>query len=206
MLSFDAVNDTNAKPFGAPFSAGAGQEGFQVRMISRRGFALAEAVVATGILAFVFGGLFSVANRSKNLVRRGDVASETQRNCLARVDQLRALGWAKVTRADQISALLAVPTSTATFTREAITVYPAAVPQTYPVPSPAPAATTVSTTPLFTVTKTGTAAPVISPANFDNGTSLATRQLNFRVLTTSQSAGSTIERELSTIISKSAAR
>jgi hypothetical protein len=174
--------------------------------VRRRGMVLAEAVVGAGILAMVFAGLYALADRAKVLVSQGEIGAEVQRNCLARVDQLRNLGWAKVVKPDQVVAILAQPATSKTFTREVITVYALNVPQTSPTPSPAPTVTAASTTPLFTVTKTGTGTPVVSPSNFDTSTSLSQRQLNFRVLTGWNASSRNIERELSTVISKSATR
>jgi hypothetical protein len=59
---------------------------------------------------------------------------------------------------------------------------------------------------LFTVTRTGTTAAVISPATYSLEVLQDRRQLNYRVMTEWQSGGRILQRELSTIISKSGTR
>jgi hypothetical protein len=141
------------------------------------------------------------------LVRKSEAASDAQRNCVARIDQLRSLGWSGVTNPSRLATLLATPTGKATFSKEVISVYETAIPQTSPLPTPTPAPTPVpSSSPLFTITKTSNGAAVVNPSTFDATTSLAKLQLNFRVLTEWQSLGTAEQRELSTVISKSGAR
>jgi|GEM_PF-6628193 len=166
-----------------------------------------EAVIAAGIFAMVFAGLYAVSDRAKRLVSQGELAADVQRNCLGRIEQLRSYGWAKVSSPSAIATMLATPTtSSTTFTKEVVTVYLVDLPQTTPLPTPAPTTTAVSTTPLFTVTKDGTNAPVISPAGFDPNTSVVQRALNFRVYTQTVGTTQSYERELSTVIAKSASR
>ncbi len=164
-------------------------------------------MVAAGILGIVFSGLYAMSGQASNLVRRSEIASDAERNCLGRMDQLRSYGWAKVTKPDQLVTMLSKPTGSVAFEKEVISVYDVAVPATSPLPSPTPAPTPApSATPLFTVTKTGTGAPVISPSGFDSATTLAKRQLNFRVLTAWDRFGRSQQRELSTVLAKSATR
>ena len=172
-----------------------------------RAISLIETMFAAGILAISFLGLYAVSARASNLVRKSEAASDAQRNCLARIDQIRSYGWAKVSKPDQIAAILSQPTGGVTFQKEIISVYEMSVPQTLPLPSPTPAPTPApSAAALFTVTKTGSGAPVISPAGFDPTVSLAKAQLNFRVLTEWNRSGRTEQREISTMISKSGSR
>ena len=80
-----------------------------------RGATILESIVAAGILVVVFCGLYALSGRASNLVRKSEIASDAQRNCLARIDQLRSYGWAKVTKPDQIVAMLSKPTSGVAF-------------------------------------------------------------------------------------------
>jgi type II secretory pathway pseudopilin PulG len=174
---------------------------------NERGISLLETLFALGILTIVFLGTFAVSGRVGNLVRKSEANADAQRNCMARIDQLRTLGWANVTNPTSLATLLVTRTGDTTFAREVIAVYEAAVPQTLPVPSPAPAATPApSTTPLFTVTKVGAAPPVIAPLGFDASTTLARPMLNYRVLTEWNRFGRVQQREVSTVISRSATR
>src|SRR5215204_1375310 len=179
----------------------------RLRSTQARGTTLLETAVSLSIVVAVFAGLYALSGRAANLVRKGESTSDAQRNCLARIDQLRSYGWAKVTRPDHIASLLAKPTGSVAFHREVISVFEAPIPQTSPTPSPAPAPTPAPlATPLFTVTKTGTSAPVISPATFDPANTLTAGQLTYRVLTEWNQFGRIQQRELATRISKSATR
>ena len=169
-----------------------------------RAFTLLEVMVAGGIFTMAFAGLYAAANHVMNLIRRSESSAVAQRNCLARLDQLRSAAWANATTPAYIASLLSLPTGTAVFDSEVVSVYRATVPPTMPVgSSPSPAEGSAL---LFTVTKTGKNAPVISPANFDPETIIDSFQLNFRVRTGWQRVAKPGERELSTIISKSALR
>jgi hypothetical protein len=173
----------------------------------KHGTTLLETVFSVAVLALVFVGLYGMSGRASNLVRTSEAASDAQRNCLGRIDQLRSYGWAKVTRPDQLVSILSKPTGSVVFQKEIISVYEASIPQTSPLPSPAPAATPApSSAPLFTVTKTGTGAAVINPSSFDPAITLAKSHLNFRVLTEWNRTGKVQQRELSTMISKSGTR
>jgi hypothetical protein len=161
-------------------------------------------MVAGGIFTLAFAGLYAAANHVMNMIRRSEGSAIAQRNCLARLDQLRSAAWANATTPTYIAGLLAVPTGTSSFDSEIVSVYNATVPPTVPAgASPSPAAGSAL---LFTVTKTGNGAPVISPANFDPATIVDTFQLNFRIRTEWQRSAKAGQRELSTIISKSALR
>ena len=161
-------------------------------------------MVAGGIFTLAFAGLYAAANHVMNLIRRSEGSALAQRNCLARLDQLRTAAWTNATTPAHIASLLAVPTGNTTFDSEIVSVYHATVPPTVPAAtSPSPPAGSAL---LFTVKKTGSAAPVISPANFDPATIVDAFQLNFRVRTEWQRAATPGQRELSAIISKSALR
>jgi type II secretory pathway pseudopilin PulG len=164
-------------------------------------FTLLEVMVAAGIFALAFTGLYAAANHVMNLIRRAESSAVAQRNCLARMDQLRAAAWAKATSPAYVAGLLAVPTGNSTFDKEVVSVWRAAVPAT--VPS---ASGVAGSSLLFTVTREGTGAPVISPAAFDQATIIDSFQLNFRVRTEWTRSGKAGARELSTLISKSASR
>ena len=182
--------------------AAAGAAWFRARL--KRGFTLLEVMVAGGIFALAFSGLYAASNHVMNLIRRAEDSAVAQRNCLARMDQIRSLAWARATSPTEIAALLAVPTGNATFDKEVVSVYQAPVPATVPAGT-GPAAPTGSAL-LFTVTRTGNAPPVISPAGFNSAPLLDSLQLNFRVLTEWQRVNRTGRRELSTLFSKSASR
>jgi prepilin-type N-terminal cleavage/methylation domain-containing protein len=171
---------------------------------SKCAFTLLEVMVAAGIFALVFTGLYAASNHVMNLIRRAEDSAVAQRNCLARVDQLRNSAWTKATLPSHIASLLAVPTGNAAFDKEVISVHGVPVPATVPSgTTPSPAGPTGL---LFTVTRSGTEPPVISPPGFDQATVLDAFQLNFRVLTEWRRGERTAQRELSTIISKSASR
>jgi prepilin-type N-terminal cleavage/methylation domain-containing protein len=166
-----------------------------------RGFTLMEVMVAAGIFALAFAGLYAASNHVMNLIRRADSSAVAQRNCLARMDQLRSAAWAKATSPAFIAGMMAVPTGNAAFDKEIISVYRATVPATVPN-----TAAVNGSSLLFTVTRAGTAAPVISPSSFDQATIIDSFQLNFRVRTEWTRSAKAGARELSTIISKSASR
>jgi hypothetical protein len=167
-------------------------------------FTILEVMIAAGIFTLAFAGLYAASNHVMNLIRRAEDSAVAQRNCLARMDQLRAAAWAKATSPAYVASLLAVPTSTTPFDQEIVSVYNATVPAT--VPSGNGSVTPAGSNLLFTVTRTGTSAPVISPAKFDQATILDALQLNFRVRTEWTRSARAGQRELSTVISKSASR
>jgi prepilin-type N-terminal cleavage/methylation domain-containing protein len=171
--------------------------------LGMRGFTLLEVMVAAGIFAVAFAGLYAAANHVMNLIRRAESSAVAQRNCLARIDQLRTAAWAKAVDPAYIATVMATPTGSETFTREVVSVYGATVPATVPAGS---ITTAEPTGLLYTVTRNGSSAPVISPTGFDATTITDVPQLNFRVLTEWTWNKRTAQRELSTIFSKSAAR
>ena len=184
----------------------------QTRAFRRKGAELSastilETIFAAAILVIAFSGVYAVSGRASQLVRNSEDSSDVQRNCSARIEQLRTFGWSKVTSPTQLATLLSTPNGSVPFDREVISVYELGIPQTSPLPSPTPSPTPApGSSPLFTVTKTKTTSAVVSPSTFDPTVSLGKLQLNFRVLTELTRAGRTERRELSTFISKSASR
>jgi hypothetical protein len=161
-------------------------------------------MVAAGVFALAFSGLYAASSHVMNLIRRAEDSAVAQRNCLARMDQIRGLAWAKVISPTEIATLLATSTGNAPFEKETVSVYQASVPATVPSgTSPVPPAGNAL---VFTVTRAGNTAPVITPVGFDQTMLLDAYQLNFRVLTEWQRGNRTGQRELSTLISKSATR
>jgi hypothetical protein len=182
------------------------------RFRSRSAASLMEVVVATGLLIVGLGGNYAVIGRARTTLSSGNDAAIAQQNTMTRLDQLRSTAWVKVTDPTVIATMLNTPlantTENLTSIREVVTVTPLSVPavpaatiSTEPL-----ATTTVSGTPLFTVTRTGTTAAVISPATYSLEVLQDRRQLNYRVMTEWQSGGRILQRELSTIISKSGTR
>jgi hypothetical protein len=181
---------------------------YRMRQIGNiRGATLVESLVAAGILVLVLSALFAASGRLVSVVRRSDDMADLQRNCAARMDQLRNLGWADVTDPAEIQALLSTPVSNLAVEREVVSAYEASTPMAAPTPSPTPSATPApSLIPLFTVTKTATggAAVISFRTGVTSATTIEMRQLNLRVLTEMRSSGKLRQRELSTIISRSA--
>lgn len=162
--------------------------------------------MAAGILVLALSGLYAASGRMVSVVRKSDEMADLQRNSAARLDQLRRLGWADVAKPSEIRDILATPLSGVAFEREVVSVYEVSTPMMAPTPSPTPSPTPAPrSTPLFTVTKTASGV-TIDPANFDPETSLAMRQLNFRVRTEMRTSGKLRQRELSTVISRAARR
>jgi hypothetical protein len=160
------------------------------------------------MLVVALAGVFATYGRTANFVRLERQATVAQQNSNSRMDQLRTVGWASVTNPTYLSTLLTSPISATSnninVTQEVITVYPAVIPQTSPLPSPTPSPSTASTTPYFTVTRTGTAAPVINPASFDPNTTLTQMQLTYCVSTQWTLSNKTHTREMSATLSRSA--
>src|SRR6476620_494134 len=123
-----------------------------------RGFTLLEVMVAAGIFAVAFAGLYAAANHVMNLIRRAETSAVAPRNCLARIDPLRNAPWAKAVDPAYIATGLSTPTGSETVTREVVSVYGATVPATVPAGT---IATAEPTGLLYTVTRNGSSAPVI---------------------------------------------
>lgn len=168
-----------------------------------RGTTFVEIVIAGTILAVGLSGLYALLGATVKEVTTSNTASIAQQNTVARMDQIRSLTWASLTSADYVkSRVLNTATSSAnssTISREVVSISPAAVPQSSPLPSPTPA---VTPTPGagFSVTKIGTATPVISPAASPN--LLSEKLLNVTVTTEWDSSGKTHQRQLSALISR----
>jgi hypothetical protein len=173
---------------------------------------LAEVVVAAGVLIVALAANYGVLANSRTIVSSGNEAAIAQQNTMTRLDEMRRLGWATVTDPVALAALLAVrPAGTAgnlAVTREVITVSEIAIPalpaaNTQSVPL---ATTTANGAVLFTVTRTGDSAAVSNPSTVDAVSVRNRRALNIRARTEWTSRGRPLEREISTVISKSGAR
>ena len=173
---------------------------------------LAEVMVAAGVLIVALAANYGILANSRLIVARGNEAAVAQQNTMSRLDQLRQAGWLKVTDPTAIGTLLATrPTSTTenlTVTREVITVSDIAIPalpvtnsQTVPL-----ATTTANGAVLFTVTRTGTSSAVSNPSTVDVLSIQGRRGLNIRARTEWTSRGRSLQREISTVISRSGAR
>ena len=171
---------------------------------SEQGTTLVEIVVAGAILAIGLSGLYALLGTSVNQVKRGHTASGAQENTVARLDQMRNLTWAKITNPATVATVLGTATSSdssPTISWEMITVSPAAVPQTSPLPSPPPLPT-ATPGPGFSVIKTGGSVN-ISPNPYPN---LNTQKLvNVTVTTEWRTAGENHQRQVSSLFSRSAA-
>jgi hypothetical protein len=173
---------------------------------------LVEVVIAAGVLIVALAANYGVLANSRMIVSAGNEAAVAQQNTMTRIDQLRQGGWGTVTDPAALATLLAVPlpttASSVSLTREVITVsdisipaLPAANAQTGPL-----ATTTANGTVLFTVTRTGTAAAISNPSTVNVDAIRDRRSLNIRVRTDWTSRGRPLQREISTVISRSGAR
>jgi hypothetical protein len=170
-----------------------------------RGTTLVEVAVAGALLALALAGLYALHGTTVNEAKAGDTAMIGQQNSIARIDQMRNLTWNNTTSPSSIATLLTTPTSpdnASTISREVISIYPAAVPQTSPLPAPTPSPSpTPGSTPFFTVTKIGTGTPTISP--FTPSSILGETLIRVEVTTEWVTSATTHQRQLSTLISKS---
>jgi type II secretory pathway pseudopilin PulG len=168
------------------------------------GTTLVEIAVAVAVLSVGLASLFALLGTMGNEVGRGNAVSEAQQSTSARIDQIKNLTWANLTSANYISTnVLNTPGSLAnssTISREVITISPAAVPQSSPLPSPTPVSSP-SPGPGFSITKTGTATPVISPLPYPD--LLLEKLLNVTVTTEWITSGTLHQRQLSTLVSRS---
>ena len=183
-----------------------------------RGTTLVEVAVAGALLALALASLFALYGTTVKEAKAGDTAAIAQQNCVARIDQIRNLTWNNISDPPDPSDpsdprhlsffanLLKNPTSSdnaSTISKEVISIYPAPVPQTLPLPAPPPPPGPVpGSTPFFSVTKNGTATPVISPSS--PSSILGERLIRVEVTTEwGVSPATKHTRQLSTLISKS---
>jgi type II secretory pathway pseudopilin PulG len=179
-----------------------------------RGTTLLEVAVAGAILTLALVSLFALFGTTVKLAKAGDTAAIAEQNCIARIDQIRNLTWNKITDPSYIkNTLLATPTSSdnaSTISSEVIRIYPAAVPQTSPLPAPTPSPSPMpGSTPFFSVTgPTPTpSSPTPTPSSPTPTPSiLGERLIRVEVMTEWGSPGTTHQRQLSTLISKSGAK
>ena len=170
-----------------------------------RGTTLVEVAVAGALLALALANLFALYGTTVKEAKAGDTAMIGQQNSIARIDQMRNLTWNNTTSPSSIATLLSTSTSSdnaSTISREVISIYPAAVPQTSPLPAPTPSPSpTPGSTPFFTVTKIGTGTPAISPSA--PSSILGETLIRVEVTTEWVTSATTHQRQLSTLISKS---
>src|SRR5438067_7303462 len=106
-----------------------------------RGTTLVEVAVAGALLVLALASLYALYGTTVKEAKGGDTAAIAQQNSIARIDQMRNLTWNNTTSPSYIRDLLTTPTSSdnaATISREVISIYPAAVPQTSPLLAPTP--------------------------------------------------------------------
>jgi type II secretory pathway pseudopilin PulG len=170
-----------------------------------RGTTLVEVAVAGALLVLALASLYALYGTTVKEAKGGDTAAIAQQNSIARIDQMRNLTWNNTTSPSSIATLLTMPTSSdnaSTISREVISIYPAAVPETSPLPAPTPfPSPTPGSTPFFSVTKIGTETPVTSPSSPNS--ILGERLIRVEVTTEWVTSAATHQRQLSTLISKS---
>jgi type II secretory pathway pseudopilin PulG len=181
------------------------KEGGKVPAQHERGTTLLEVAVSGSLLALALASLYALYGTTVKEAKSGDTAAIAQQNSMARIDQIRNLTWNNTTSPSSIATLLATPTSSdnaSTISREVISIYPAAVPQTSPLPTPTPSPSpTPGSTPFFSVTKICTATPAISPST--PSSILGEKLIRVEVTTEWVASGTTHQRQISTLISKS---
>ena len=170
-----------------------------------QGTTLLEVAMAGSILVLALASLYALCGTTLREAKSGDSAVIGEQNSIARIDQMRNLTWNNTTSPSSIATLLTIPTSAdnaSSISREVISIYPAAVPQTSPLPTPTPTPSpTPGSTPFFSVTKIGTATPVISPSA--PSSVLSEKLIRIEVTTEWVTSATTHQRQLSTLISKS---
>lgn len=170
-----------------------------------QGTTLLEVAMAGSILVLALASLYALCGTTLREAKSGDSAAIGEQNSIARIDQMRNLTWNNTTSPSSIATLLTIPTSAdnaSSISREVISIYPAAVPQTSPLPTPTPTPSpTPGSTPFFSVTKIGTATPVISPSA--PSSVLSEKLIRVEVTTEWVTSATTHQRQLSTLISKS---
>ncbi|PYK95696.1 MAG: hypothetical protein DME40_00210, partial [Verrucomicrobia bacterium] len=128
-----------------------------------RGTTLVEVAIAGALLVLALASLYALYGTTVKEAKAGDTAAIAEQNSIARIDQIRNLNWYNTTAPSNIATLLNTPTSSdnaSTISREVISIYPAAVPQTSPLPAPTPSPSpTPGSTPFFSVTKIGPGTP-----------------------------------------------
>jgi hypothetical protein len=172
-----------------------------------RGTTLVEVAVASALLVLALASLYGLCGTTVKEAKGGDIAAIAEQNCSARIDQIRNLNWYNTTNPtttdpSNIAGLLYNSTSsdnTSAISREVISIYPAAVPP-FPAPTPSPSPTPNST-PFFSVTKIGTETPLVSPST--PPTIVGEKLIRVEVTTEWVTSGTTHQRQLSTLISKS---
>jgi hypothetical protein len=167
-----------------------------------RGTTLVEVAMAGALLVLALASLYALYGTTVKEAKGGDTAAIAAQNSIARIDQMRNLTWNNTTSPSSIATLLNTPTSSdnaSTISREVISIYPAAVPP-LPAPTPSPSPTPGST-PFFSVTKIGTATPVISASTPPS--ILGEKLIRVEVTTEWVTSATTHQRQLSTLISKS---
>jgi hypothetical protein len=170
-----------------------------------RGTTLLEVAVAGVLLILALASLYGLYGTTVKEAKAGDTASIAGENSIARIDQIRNLTWNKTTSPAALATLLTTPTSSdnaSAVSKETISIYPAAVPQTSPLPAPTPfPSPTPGSTPYFSVTKIGTGTPAISPSA--PSSIIGEKLIRVEVATEWVASATTHRRELSTLISKS---
>ena len=170
-----------------------------------RGTTLVEVAVAGALLVLALASLYALYGTTVKEAKGGDTAAIAEQNSIARIDQIRNLNWYNTTTPSNIATLLNTPTSSdnaSTISREVISIYPAAVPQTSPLPAPTPSPSpTPGSTPFFSVTKIDTGTPAISPSA--PSSILGEKLIRVEVTTEWVTSATTHQRQLSTLISKS---
>jgi hypothetical protein len=171
-----------------------------------QGTSLVEVAMAGALLVIGLTSLYALYGTTVKEVKAGDTAAIAGQNSIARIDQMRNLTWNNVTNPSYIAnSLLSNPTSSdnaAAISKEVISIYPAAVPQTSPLPTPTPSPSpTPGSTPFFSVTKICTATPAISPSA--PSSILGEKLIRVEVTTEWVASGTTHQRQISTLISKS---
>src|SRR5436305_10224915 len=171
-----------------------------------RGTTLVEVAVAGALLVFALASLYALYGTTVKEAKGGDTGAIAQQNSIARIDQIRNLTWNNATSPSYIrDNLLTTPTSSdnaSTISREVISIYPAAVPQTSPLPAPTQSpSTTTGSTPFFSVTKIDTGTPAISPSA--PSSILGEKLIRVEVTTEWVTSATSHQRQLSTLISKS---
>jgi hypothetical protein len=181
-----------------------------------RGTTLVEVAVAGAILALGLTSLCVLLGTTVNEVKRGHTASGAEQNTVARLDQVRTLTWDSITNpganpgaTPKIVVALNTPISSdssSTISREVITVSPAAVPQSSPLPVATPSPTPTPG-PGFSVIKTG-GSVTITPSPYPNLSSeklvnvtVRTEWISYLVAHADGTASTIHTRELSTLVS-----
>jgi type II secretory pathway pseudopilin PulG len=202
-MGIDLKGDEKADALTSDSKAPKGREKMPTQ--HERGTTLVEVAVAGALLVLALASLYALCGSTVNEAKTGDIAAIAQQNTIARIDQMRNLTWNNTTSPTSIATLLTTPTSSdnaSTISKEVISIYPAAVPQTSPLPAPTPSPSpTPGSTPFFSVTKIGTGTPVSSPST--PSSILDERLIRVEVTTEWVTSATTHQRQLSTLNSKS---